>query len=140
MTVVADTGALYALYDADDEHHAAAVDVIEKEPGAIVVPAPVLSELDYLLLENLGVDAELAFIDGVLDGAYALDCSTLDDLPRIKELIAQYRDLKLGMVDAAVIATAERLGLSRIFTVDLRDFRAVQSAAGRPFALLPFDA
>ena len=58
MTLVADTGALYALYDADDAHHAAVRGVIENEQGAIVIPVVILAELDYLLRTFLGVDAE----------------------------------------------------------------------------------
>jgi predicted nucleic acid-binding protein len=139
VTLIADTGALYALYDADDAHHDPARKVIAAEPGRIVVPVLVLAELDYLLLENLGVEAELSFLESVLAGAFALDSATLEDLPRIQELIAQYRDLELGAVDASVIATAERLEVNRIFTVDQRDFRAVRSASGRPFVLLPGD-
>ena len=33
MTVVADSGTLYALYDADDSHHAAVRQVLEAERG-----------------------------------------------------------------------------------------------------------
>jgi predicted nucleic acid-binding protein len=36
-----------------------------------------------------------------------------------------------------VIATAERLGVDRILTVDERDFRAVRSKGGKPFVILP---
>ena len=139
MTLIADTGALYALYDLDDGHHVSARNAIAEEPGPIVVPVLVLPELDYLLLENLGIEAELSFLDSVSAGAFALDCAALEDLPRIRDLIVQYRDLELGAVDASVIATAERLGVDRIFTVDQRDFRAVRSASGRPFVLLPAD-
>jgi len=39
-----------------------------------------------------------------------------------------------------VIATAERLNIDRILTVDVRDFSAVRSRKGRPFVLLPADA
>lgn len=35
-------------------------------------------------------------------------------------LVRQYADLKLGGTDAAVIATAERLGTTRVATVDRR--------------------
>ena len=33
MTLVADTGGLYALFDADDKHHAAVRKIVEREPG-----------------------------------------------------------------------------------------------------------
>jgi predicted nucleic acid-binding protein len=38
------------------------------------------------------------------------------------------------------MATAERLGIRRILTVDERHFRVVRSADGKPFQLLPADA
>jgi len=43
------------------------------------------------------------------------------------ELVETYLDLPLGMVDAAVIAIAERLRLTEIATLDRRHF-----AVGRP--------
>lgn len=58
---------------------------------------------------------------------------------RCRELIATYRDLEIGLVDSAVIATAERLEVRRVLTVDERDFRAVH-AKGGALTLLPADA
>ncbi len=139
MTLVADSGALYALYDADDAHHGKVRKVIDRERGAIIVPTVILAELDYLLREFLGVDAELDFLEGIASGAYILESFMAADLERCRELIAGYRDLDLGLVDAAVIATAERLGIQNILTVDERDFRAVHPRKGT-FILLPADA
>lgn len=137
--LVADSGAIYALYDADDEHHEAVVASQERERGPIVVPMAILGELDYLLREFLGVDAELDFLDSVLSGAFFLEPMTEADVKRCREILAQYRDLDPGLVDAAVIATAERLRTDRILTVDERDFRAILSSTGKPFVLLPAD-
>ncbi len=139
MSLVADTGGLYALYDAGDAYHVAASEIVRKEPGAIIVPSAVLGELDYLLREFLGVDAELDFLDGLSSGALSLEPTTSTDVSRCRELIATYRDLDLGLVDSAVIATAERLDVRRVLTVDERDFRAVRPI-GSPLTLLPADA
>lgn len=139
MTLVADTGALYALYDADDEHHEAVATAVEGETGPIIVPMAVLGELDYLLREFLGVDAELDFLGSVLDGAFVLEAITEGDVRRCREILEQYRDLDPGLVDAAVMATAERFRTERILTVDQRDFRIVVSRRGEPFRLLPAD-
>ncbi len=139
MTLVADSGALYALYDADDAHHAGVREVIDGEQGAIILPMVMLGELDYLLRELLGMDAELDFLDAIATGGYTLEPLAPSDLERCRELIKGYRDLDLGLVDAAVIATAERLGVRDILTVDERDFRAVHPRRG-PFRLLPADA
>jgi hypothetical protein len=139
MSLVADTGGLYALYDADDAHHVAVRGIIRKEPGPIIVPSAILGELDYLLREFLGVDAELDFLDGLISGALRLEPMTPPDVGRSRELVAMYRDLDLGLVDSAVIATAERLGIPRVLTVDERDFRAVRTK-GKPLTLLPSDS
>ena len=69
-----------------------------------------------------------------------LDPFTSADVQRCRVLLQTYADLKLGLADASVNTTAERLGIRRILTVDERDFRAVRSSSGTPFTLLPADA
>jgi uncharacterized protein len=140
MTLIADSGALYALYDADDEHHLRVRSVLEAYRGAIVVPTAILAELDYLLREFLNVEAELDFLESLQNGAFLLEPFTSSDLERCRELLAKYRDLDLGLADTAVIATAERLETGQILTVDERHFRAIVSKKGRPFTLFPADA
>ncbi|MCX8050097.1 MAG: PIN domain-containing protein [Methylohalobius sp.] len=139
MALVADTGALYALYDADDRHHAAVRQVVENERGPIVIPVVILAELDYLLRQFLSVRAELDFLDGIANGVYTLESFTTEDLERVQELIATYSALDIGLADAAIVATAERLRVYRILTVDERDFRAIRPKHGR-FTLLPADS
>jgi predicted nucleic acid-binding protein len=140
MALIADSGALYALVDADDEHHEAVREVVESEVGPIIVPTAILAEVDYLLLTHLGVDHELAFLEDLGSGAYSLEPLTPPDLIRARELIAQYRELRIGLADAAVAATAERLGIFRILTTDLRHFRAIHPRKGKHYVLLPADA
>ena len=93
----------------------------------------------YLLREFLGIDTELDFLDGLSSGALTLELMTSTDIERCRELIATYRDLNLGLVDSAVIATAERLDIRRVLTVDERDFRAVR-LKGDALTLLSSDA
>jgi len=139
VAIVADAGAVYALYDRKDRHSAAVRRAFHRERGIVVIPAAILGELDYLLRAHLGIAAELDFIEGLVSGDFTLENLAAEDLARCQELITQYRDLDLGLADAAVIATAERLGIDRILTVDERDFRVVRSKRGRPFVLLPAD-
>lgn len=140
MTLVADSGALYALYDAGDQHHIGVRSAIERHRGPIVIPMAILAEVDYLLGNWLGVKAEVDFLESVAIGAFELEPFTDADLQRCQELLTKYHDLKLGLADAAVIATAERLGTDRLLTVDERDFRTVVSHQGKAFVLLPFDS
>jgi len=140
MAAIADSGALYGLYNRRDRHHRALRSAIVREPGAILVPTAILSEVDYLIGAKLGVQAELDLLDDILAGAFTLEPFTLADLRRSRELIEQYGTLDLGLADAAVIAAAERVGTRRILTVDERHFRVVRAADGKPFTLLPADA
>jgi uncharacterized protein len=140
MAAIADSGALYGLYNRRDRHHRALRAAITHEPGAILVPAAILSEVDYLLGAKLGVKAELDLLDDILAGAFTLEPFSLADLRRSRELIDQYSGLDIGLADAAVIAVAERVGTRRILTVDERHFRVVRAADGKPFTLLPADA
>lgn len=140
MTVIADSEAIYALYDLDDAHHSAVRKVVAEEVGAIILPVAILAELDYLLEEFLGVDAELGFLQDIIRGAYTLDSLAPHDIERCREIIATYRDLKPGLADAAVVATAEKLQIDRILTVDERDFRGLRAQENNPFTLLPAEA
>jgi predicted nucleic acid-binding protein len=101
---------------------------------------PVLSEIDYLFRNRLGIRAELDFIDDIRAGAFTLEPCLPEDLARCAALIETHRDLDLGLTDACVIACAERLGILRILTVGQRHFRVVPTARGKPLFLLPPDA
>jgi predicted nucleic acid-binding protein len=114
--------------------------VLDQERSLVVIPSAVLGELDYLLREHLGIRAEIDFLESVMSGSFTLENLIPADVVRCHELVTTYKDLDLGLADAAVIATAERLNVERILTVDERDFRAVRPKRGRPFVLLPADA
>ena len=98
-----------------------------------------LAEIDYLLTSRLGVDASLEFLESVEAGAFTLVAPSGEDMVRCRELIVQYRDLPIGLADSAVVATAERLQIQRVFTVDQRHFRAIQPRGLGHFIILPAD-
>jgi len=139
MALIADSGAIYALYDSRDRHHSAVAKTIEQETGTIILPMAILAEIDYLLRVRIGNRAVSRFLEGIQTGGYVLEPFTSADVNRCQSLLQTYTTLNLSLADAAVIATADRLGTRRILTVDERHFRAVRSAAGAPFTLLPAD-
>lgn len=135
MPILLDTGVLYAYYDRDDDWHESSRELLEEERGAIFLPVPVIPEVDYLLSSRLGPKAQATLLQGLVD-----DYFHLVDLPeagyrRVAELDEAYADLRLGFVDAAVLAIAEISGLGRIATTDRRHFGAVR--LGVPLRLLP---
>ena len=135
--IVADTGAMIALVDADDRHHDVLREVYASDPDAWVLPWAILAEVDYLLAEHVGGRADTAFRADLAAGAYAVEWGDEADLARAHELCTRHRSLRLGLVDGVVISVAERLGAAGIATLDLRHFGVVP-IRGKP-ALLPRD-
>lgn len=103
----------------------------------MIVPALVITEVVYLLGTRLGVEPEVRFLGDLADGAFTVESVAAGDWLRIAELVARYRDLPLGTVDASVVTTAERLGISEIATVDRRHFTVVRPRHIEAFTLLP---
>jgi len=135
--IVADTGAVIALIDADDQHHETLRRAFEAEPGLWVLPWAVLPEVDYLVSSRLGAPVARVFRADLADGLFNVEWNRGSDLQRAVELDEHYADLSLGLVDAVVMAMAERLDAQAIATLDLRDFASVE-LVGRP-ALWPRD-
>lgn len=101
------------------------------------MPALVITEVVYLLSTRLGTEPEVRFLGDLASGAFSVEPVVAGDWLRIAELVARYRDLPLGTVDASVVATAERLGVTEIATVDRRHFTVVRPDHVAAFTLLP---
>jgi len=134
---LADAGPLYAYVDADDDHHAAALEFLEEHAGPILVPMLVVAEVAYLLATRLGATAEIKFLGDLASGALIPLHPEPADWVRIAELVAKYADLPLGTVDASIVACAERLGVGTIATFDRRRFGAVRPRHLTAFDLVP---
>ncbi|MGH9277542.1 MAG: type II toxin-antitoxin system VapC family toxin [Acidimicrobiales bacterium] len=136
MALIVDAGPLYAYVDSDDAHHAECLELLESHPGPLVVPELVITEVTYLLGTRVGVTAEVRFIGDLAAGNLIPEPVAAPDWLRIADLVSTYRDLGLGTVDASVIATAERLMVREVATLDRRHFTVVRSEIGA-FDLLP---
>jgi predicted nucleic acid-binding protein len=137
MALICDTGPLLAALDGADPDHARCASLLTNSTEDLVVPALVLAELDYWCGRRLSTDAWLIFMDDLIAGAYRVDPPSGVDLRRCRELQAMYADLRLGVVDATVIALAERLDEPKVATLDQRHFRAVRPRHLPAFTLLP---
>lgn len=137
MALVLDTSALLAALDAADPDHPRCASLITGASEDLIVPALVLSELDYWCHERLTSDVWLAFLADVVGGAYNVENPTHGDLERCHELQSTYADLKLGVVDASVMAVVERLEEPKLATLDHRHFGTVRPAHVEALELLP---
>ena len=136
--IVADTGAILALLDKGDRHHTDLRELYDDRPDDWLLPWAILPEVDYLVSSQLGARAQEAFLADVAHGSLVVEHGRQADIVRAHAITRKYRTLALGLVDAVVIATAERLRAEAIATLDLRHFGAVK-IAGSP-RLFPRDA
>lgn len=123
------------MIHADDRHHASCRDVLEgiREPLATVWP--VITEAMYLL--DFSSDAQDALWRLLKRDAVKILPLDATDVPRMRELMRKYRDLPMDLADAALVRTAERERISRVFTIDRRDFEVYRPRGIRRFTIVP---
>ena len=136
MSLIVDTSGVLALLDANDPAHGACVAVASAD-DQLVVPPLALVEIDYWCRKKDATHALAAFLSDIRNGAYELASLSMSDVQRAFELGEQYRDLDIGLVDASVIALAERLQITNVLTLDRRDFSVVRPRHCAALTLLP---
>jgi uncharacterized protein len=122
--------------DVDDADHEACARLLTEVDEKLVVPAPVLVELEWLGLSR-GIPARDAALGEIAAGTLLVEDLTLEDYARVGDLCARYEDLRLGFVDAAVVTIVERYGERRVATLDRRHFSIVRPRHVRALELLP---
>ena len=135
MALLVDTGVLYALADTSDAWHARCVTYLESNRGTLLAPVTILPEVAYLLRERIGADAERRFVRSIADREIAVESLKFEDLSRALQLLEKYE--QIGLVDATVVAIAERLKLSTLATTDRRHFGIVHPSHVKRFTLVP---
>lgn len=135
--VMADTGVCYGATDRDDPRHTDCAGVLDAHTGELLIPVPVVVETAWLIESRLGPAAEAGFLQAVNTGELERVDLLAEDWARVAELIDTYHDLGLGLVDASVIAVAERLGITQVATLDHRHFRVVRPRHVTAFELIP---
>jgi predicted nucleic acid-binding protein len=139
VALLVDAGALYAQADADEPRHRAVAEILRSERETLVTTELAVAEADYLILERLGVDVELAFIEDLAAGTFVVECLDRDELGAAHEVVQRYRDLRIGLADASLVVLASRYETNRILTFDERAFRAITPLQGGAFTILPAD-
>ncbi|TML14862.1 MAG: PIN domain-containing protein [Actinobacteria bacterium] len=116
--IVVDTGVLYAAADRSDPDHDESKELLGiHATEQLVATVSVVVETSWLISSRLGL--------------------TSDDWNRVVEFLEQDHDLDLGVVDASIVAVAERLNVTTIATLNDRDFRVVRPRHCDAFVLAP---
>jgi len=137
MALVLDTGVLLALMDRRDEYHGACRELVQSTRERLVLPAPVLPEVDYFISERLSHAVRSAMLDNIRRGALNVENIQTSDYDRIQEVCDTYADASIGFVDAAVLAVVERLGEPKLATLDRRHFAMMRPRHVAGLRLLP---
>ncbi len=103
----------------------------------LIVPYVVLPEATYLIYKYQGHHVMRRFMRQMMHPAWNFEPLQNSDLVHISATLAKYDDLNLDFVDAAIVAMAERLNVSRLLTLDRRDFLVIRPSHCAVFTLLP---
>jgi uncharacterized protein len=134
--ILVDTGFWLALANRRDRHHAASKQALDEWREPLVTTWPVMTETCHLLASRLGVDAELAFVQSAIAGAFQLFSLESRHLQRAHVLMEKYRGLPMDLADASLVILAEELNTGRILSTDQRDFKSYRWKNRKPFSNL----
>jgi uncharacterized protein len=137
--IVLDTSGLLAAIDGAQRKHRACAEALAASRGPLLLSPFVLAELDYLLGSRVGSQAQDALLAEVERGVYRLERFEAADVAAARRTLARYQSLNLGIADASIVVLAERHRTRDVLTLDERHFRALRTAKGKPFRLLPSD-
>lgn len=136
VRALVDTGAVVALVNRADRHHAAAVDWFRGFRGELLTTDAVVTETAYVLATwPTHQQAALLWFERAR-AAGLLRVAAVEDYAELAAILARYASLPCDYADASLIALAERSGVTAIATVDQRDFSVYRPKGRRRFRLV----
>jgi predicted nucleic acid-binding protein len=138
--VLVDTGPLAAIFDARDQFHALCVEAAKKLASPVYTCWPVVTEAVYLLKSHASIIEVRQLLSRVASEEIEVLPIQSGDVPKVLDILDKYADQDFDFADACLMYLAERSGVSRIFTLDRRDFGVFRLASGASLTLIPDDA
>jgi predicted nucleic acid-binding protein len=133
--ILVDAGPLVAFLSKDDHHHDRVMEVFPLIREPMLTVWPVIAEVMYLLRTSLQAQEGIwEFLEA--DALLIADLGA-EQRTRMRHLMRKYHDLPMDLADAALVAVAERERISRIFTLDRRDFEVYRPTGIRRFDIIP---
>ncbi len=137
MTAILDTSFLLATTNTKDRNHTQVLKVARTINDPLILPVSVLPEACYLIASRLGHKAMRLFLKQLVASDTILESITSADLQRATEILDKYADSRLDFVDATIVAIAERRNITRVLTLDRRDFTIIRPKHCPYFEILP---
>ena len=101
------------------------------------LPAVILPELGFLFERDRGYRGVVQWLEKMRFTNATIEPMLNSDLHRVYEISRQYADARFDVVDCCIMAMAERLGITRIATFDIRDFAIFKPRHVEFLELLP---
>jgi predicted nucleic acid-binding protein len=118
MAILLDSSAILAAADQSDLNHRAAITWFKRVNEPLMIGALNLAELDLLLQRELGLRATFSLLETIANGSIKVVAPTTADLVRATELMRETMEYRPRLTDAVLVATAERLGVTRVAVFD----------------------
>jgi predicted nucleic acid-binding protein len=126
--ILVDTGPFVALFDPRDRSHRRCREALQSLREPLVTTVPVLTETFHMLSPgSIGAGRLRDFIARGGATVWFLDAASLQ---RAFELMEQYADHPMDLADASLIAAAEAIATTKVFTIDRRDFQTYRIRRG----------
>ncbi len=137
MALVLDTGPLLAAINPNDKDHLRCRALLEQTTEPMLIPVPVLAEVDYFVCKYMQASVFVRVLDDILAGAFSVVDLVPSDYPRVREVCDRYADAKVGFTDASVLAIVERLKEPKVASLDHGHFRMLRPRHVPALHLLP---
>jgi hypothetical protein len=132
-----DAGPLVALLDRDDPKHELCAEAIGNLPLAPMLTTwPCFTEASYLLgrVGGFRYQSELWLL--FTKGSLVIHDLSPPEIERVAELMETYQNVPMDLADASLVAVAESMSMSQIFTLD-GDFRIYRLRNGSVLDIVP---
>jgi predicted nucleic acid-binding protein len=137
MAILLDSSAILAAADQSDLNHRAALAWFGRVNEPMLIGALTLCEVDLLLQRELSLKATLAILEAIASGAIRVVAPTQADFARAAELLREATEYRPRLTDAVLVATAERLGVTRVAAFDRRPIAIFRPRHARALDLEP---
>jgi len=132
-----DTSFLVALSFPQDRNHLTSIESIFQQTGKLIVASPVIVEFVFIARKIAGYHKAIHELQRILSSNIQIVELNREDYFRAVEIMHQYIDAKIDIADAAQVAIAERLQITRICTFDRRDFSLFRPVHCEYLELIP---
>jgi len=131
-----DAGALVALIDKNQPQSGQCRTTFAILSLPLVTTWPAFTEVMCLLYQLGGWPFQRNLWQYIEGGVLQIHFSEETEQQRMQQLMDQYSDTPMDLADASLVATAEKLRLSRIFTLD-SDFYVYRINDTEAFTVVP---